>query len=130
MGPTSLLTRVETPVLFVRASGGPAGAAAAFARLEAALGGPRGRRFWGWLQAGEYRACVVRQAGDDPAFLGVEEGALPAGLHARARHDGPFPAIHETFAALLREHPEDSARPSLEEYRRADEVWVYLPTRR
>jgi hypothetical protein len=55
----SIVVRPDVPVLFVRAVGGPAGAAAAFERLEATLGGPRGRRFWGWLRDGEYRNALL-----------------------------------------------------------------------
>ncbi len=125
----AVVVREETPVLYVRAEGGPAGAPAAFARLEAALGGPRGRRFYGWLHEGEYRACAARKAGDDPTALGLAEGSLPGGPYARARHEGPFHAIHETFHALESRHAVDPGRASLEDYRREGEVWALLPVR-
>ena len=125
----SVVVREETPVLYVRAEGGPAGAPGAFARLETALGGPRGRRFYGWFHGGEYRACAVRKEGDDPTALGLAEGTLPGGPYARARHEGPFHTIHETFHALGLRHAVDPDRADLEDYRREDEVWALLPVR-
>jgi hypothetical protein len=124
---SSVVVRTEVPVLYVRAEGGPAGAPQAFARLEAALGGPRGRRFYGWFHRGEYRACAVRLAGDDASALGLSEGTLDGGRYARARHEGPAPRIHETFLALLGAHGTDETRADLEEYRRADEVYALHP---
>ncbi len=127
--PSSIVSREEVAVLFVEAEGGPAGASAAFARLEMALGGPRGRRFYGWLLDGRYRACALRKDADDPAALGLSEGTLPGGRFARARHEGPFDRIHETFAALTSEHPKDvdASRADVEEYRREGEVYALLP---
>ena len=122
-----VVTRSEAPVLFVRAEGGPAGAPAAFARLEAALGGPRGRRFWGWFHRGEYRACAETKPGDDASRLALEAGTLPAGRFARARHAGPAPEIHRTFLALIERFGTDASRADLEEYRREDEVYALHP---
>jgi hypothetical protein len=124
-----LVERAETEALFVRSPDGPLGAGAAFGRLESALGGPKGRRFLGWFHRGEYRACVVRKPEDDPVALGLEEGRLAGGRYARRRHVGPLERIHETFRALLAVHAEDPDRPSLEEYRRHDEVYALLPIR-
>ena len=121
----SVVHRDPVPVLYVRADGGPAGAPEAFERLEATLGGPKGRGFLGWFRDGEYRACVVRRDGE-PAGL-LEEDTVPGGAYARARHEGPAHRIHETFGALLTAHAPDRTRPSLEDYRRHDEVWALLP---
>lgn len=123
----TIVRREPVAVLYVRAENGPAGAGPAFARLEKALGGPKGRRFLGWFFRGEYRACVVRKDGDDPVALGLAEDVIPGGDYAKARHEGPAPTIHETFRRLLEAYPEDRERPSLEDYRRHDEVIALLP---
>ena len=113
--------------MYVRADGGPAGAPDAFARLETALGGPRGRRFLGWLKDGEYRACAVVRPGEDPAAYGLAKELVPGGAYARARHEGPFARLPETFRALERLHRVDATRPDLEDYRSRDEVFALLP---
>jgi DNA gyrase inhibitor GyrI len=126
---SEVIERPEVPVLYVAATGGPAGAPAAFERLERALGGPRGRRFLGWYDGEEYRACVARKDSDDPATLGLEAATIQGGPYARARHRGPPDRIHETFRDLLSRHAEDRSRPSLEDYRGADEIYALLPVR-
>ena len=95
----SVVHRDPVPVLYVRADGGPAGAPAAFARLEATLGGPKGRRFLGWFRDGEYRACVVRRDGEPAGPLA--EDTVPGGAYARARHDGPWHDTDNVLAALF-----------------------------
>jgi hypothetical protein len=81
----SVVVLAEVPVLYVRAERGPEGAAAAFAALERALGGPRGRRFYGWLKDGEYRACVVKKASDDAEALGLGTAAALRAAQAHVR---------------------------------------------
>ncbi len=120
-----VVERVEVPVLYVRTRGGAAAASIGFALLEGAVG--RARLFYGWELDDEFRACVVRAAGDDPAALGLDEGLLPAGPWAVARHEGPVESVAETFAFLARRHVVDRTRPRLQEFRGGGEVWVYLP---
>ncbi|MBI2900418.1 MAG: hypothetical protein HYY17_09540 [Planctomycetes bacterium] len=59
----------EIPVTYVVADGGVGGSRAAFDRLEAKVGSLKGRRFFGALRQGEYRACVAIEPGDEPAAL-------------------------------------------------------------
>jgi DNA gyrase inhibitor GyrI len=63
--------------------------------------------------------------------LGLEEGALPGGRYLRARLQGEPPALYEriapTFDELVRRAQPDEARPSLEFYRRHDEIELLLP---
>jgi hypothetical protein len=124
--------REEIAVMFIRTADDPLEFGPAFQRLEE-LVGTRGRKFYGafYPRGKEYRACVVTKDGDDASALGLEEGALPAGRYLRARLQGEPPALYEriapTFEALVRQAPPDEARPSLEYYRRHDEVELLLP---
>ena len=124
--------RDEIGVLFIRTADDPREFGPAFQRLEE-LVGTRGRKFYGALypREKEYCACVVTKAGDDATALGLEEGALPGGRYLRARLRGEPPALYEriapTFDALVRRAAADETRPSLEFYRRHDEVELLLP---
>jgi hypothetical protein len=128
-----LIQRDETPVMFVRAVDEPDGIRRAWERLEAQVGAPRGRRFFGTFEAAtsEYRACVEVQEHDDPSGLGLQSGTLPGGMYLRARLRGEPPDVYEqigpTFAALAKASPPDVTRPSIEFYRRRDEIDLFLP---
>ena len=124
--------REEIPVMFLRTEDYPAEIARLWERLEG-LVGVRGRKFFGAFDAStrEYRACVQMRDGDDPTALGLESGALPGGRYLRARLLGEPPEVYErigpTFAALaMAAHP-DETRPSIEFYRRRDEIDLLLP---
>jgi hypothetical protein len=124
--------REEIAVMFIRTPDDPLEFGPAFQRLEE-LVGTRGRKFYGafYPREKEYRACVVTKDGDDASALGLEEGAIPAGRYLRVRLQGEPPALYEriapTFEALVRQAPPDEALPSLEYYRRHDEVELLLP---
>ena len=76
------------------------------------------------------RACVEPREGDVP-LSGLETGTLPGGRYLRARLRGEPPAVYErigqTFEELLAVARQDAARPSLEQYRRRDEIDLLLP---
>jgi len=120
-------------VLCVTATDGVSGAKAAFERLEGCFSTLRGRRFYGaLLPDGRYRACATRRDGEHPAALGLEGWTLPGGLYARTRirdWAGRIEEIGPAFAAMAAEHEEDPARPSIEFYRRRDELVLLLPIR-
>jgi hypothetical protein len=124
--------REEIAVMFIRTADDPMEFGPAFQLLEEQVG-TRGRKFYGafYPREKEYRACVVMEDGDDPSALGLEEGALPGGRYLRARLRGEAPALYEriapTFEELLKQAPPDEARPSLEFYRRHDEIELLLP---
>lgn len=124
--------REEIGVMFVRAAHDPLEFGHAFQRLEE-LVGTRGRKFYGafYPREKEYRACVVIKDGDDATALGLEEGALPGGRYLRARLRGEPPELYRriapTFEALVSRTPTDETRPSLEFYRRHDEIELLLP---
>ena len=92
----------------------------------------RGRHFYGAYDpvADDYRACVEVHDGDE-LVPGLENGTLPGGRYLRARLRGEPPGVYErikpTFDALVEERRPDESRPSLEHYRRHDEIDLLLP---
>ncbi len=132
---TDLIDRDETPVMFVRAVDDPEAIRLAWERLEAQFPTLRGRRFFGAFDTAtsEYRACVQIQDEDDPAAFGLESATLPGGTYLRTRLRGEPPAVYEqigsTFAALVQTAVADETRPSIEFYRRRDEIDLLLPVR-
>jgi DNA gyrase inhibitor GyrI len=70
------------------------------------------------------------RAGDE-LVPDLENGSLPGGRYLRARLRGEPPGLYErikpTFDELIRQAKPDETRPSLEHYRRHDEVDLLLP---
>ena len=124
--------REPTPVLFVRCADELPEMQATWARFEE-LVGLRGRKFFGayYPQTKEYRVCAQLREGDDAQALGVETGELPGGRYLRARLQGEPPAVYvrigPIFTALLERETPDETRPSIEFYRRHDEIDLLLP---
>jgi hypothetical protein len=124
--------RPEIEVLFLRTEDDPAAIGRGFERFEATIG-LRGRKFFGayYPVTGEYRACVQAREGDDPAALELETGLLPGGRYLRTRLRGEPPQVYEriapTFEALVQTTRPDESRPSIEFYRRHDEIDLLLP---
>ncbi|HEU5215447.1 MAG TPA: GyrI-like domain-containing protein [Gaiellaceae bacterium] len=127
----SEIERDEIPVQFVRVPDGIANIRRAWDELEAVV--PlRGRQFYGAFDpvAEDYRACVEVRDGDE-LVPGLESGTLPGGRYLRARLRGEPPGVYErigpTFDEMTRETTADESRPSLEHYRRSDEIDLLLP---
>src|SRR3954447_10738491 len=107
----------------------------AFEQLEAALPKLRGRKFVGAFDAGAgwYRACVksVDDPHTDEAQLPLAE--IPGGSYLRIRLHAEPPALYEalpeTYERLRSLAEPDDQRPSLEVYRRHDEIDLLLPVR-
>lgn len=123
--------REEIAVQFVRVPDGLAHIRRAWDELEAVVD-LHGRRFYGAFDpvAQDYRACVEVREGD-ALVPGLESGTIPGGRYLRARLRGEPPAVYErigpTFDELTREAKPDETRPSLEQYRRHDEIDLLLP---
>jgi hypothetical protein len=124
--------REPTPVLFVRCADDLPEMQAAWARFEE-LVGLRGRKFFGayYPQTKEYRVCTQVREGDDADALGVESGELPGGRYLRARLLGEPPGVYERigpiFTAMIERETPDESRPSIEFYRRHDQIELLLP---
>jgi len=125
------IEREEMAVQFVRVPDGLDEITRAWNELEAVVA-LRGRHFFGAYDplADDYRACVEVREGD-PVAPDLESGTLPGGRYLRARLRGDPPGIYErigpTFEELMREAKPDETRPSLEHYRRHDEIDLLLP---
>jgi len=125
------IEREEIAVQFVRVPDGLDHIRRAWDELEAVV--PlRGSRFYGAFDpvADDYRACVEVREGDEVAS-GLESGTLPGGRYLRARLRGDPPGVYEqigrTFDELTKQARPDTSRPSLEHYRRYDEIDLLLP---
>jgi Integron-associated effector binding protein len=123
--------RNEIAVQFVRGRDELADIRRTWAELEAAVA-LCGRRFYGAFDpaANDYRACVEVREGDE-LVPGLDSGTLPGGRYLRVRLRGDPPAVYEriapTFDELTRHAKPDESRPSLEYYRRNDEIDLLLP---
>jgi hypothetical protein len=123
--------RKEIAVQCVRVPDGLPHIRRAWDELEAAVD-LHGRHFYGVFDpvADDYRACVEVREGDGQA-PGLESGTLPGGRYLRARLRGDAPGIYErigpTFQELTRQTKPDETGPSLEWYRRHDEIDLLLP---
>jgi hypothetical protein len=124
-----LVTLDPVKVMFLVSPDGPQGAGEAFDKLEARLPSLKGRKFYGAMLNGEYRACVAIEAQDAPVAMGLETWAIPGGAYARRKLEGwpeRLPEIGQTFAALAAEYPRDAARPNVEFYRSQKELLLFM----
>ena len=129
----TVVERNETVVMFKRVADEQAAITKGWRDLESTVGPLRGRKFFGVFDDAkhEYRACVERRDGDDPAALGLETGTLPGGRYARRRLRGEPPAIYAqiapAFDQLARRPDRDDTRPGIEFYRSRDVIDLLLP---
>jgi hypothetical protein len=126
--------RDDVAVLYVGEQGPPAEVAPrVWQRLESVLVDLTGRKVYGafYPSSSEYRACVEIADLAEDARLGLESAVLPGGTYLRARLRGEpeelYPQIGPVFDALSATARPDQERPSLEYYRRRDEIDLLLP---
>lgn len=79
-----------------------------------------------------YRACVSILEGDDPVALGLEVMEIPGGKYAKDRirpwdYAKDVPLLISKFEEMAKEYEADNTRPSIEFYRRHDDLILYLP---
>ncbi len=133
--PRDLIDRDEVSVMCLHAADEPEGIRHVWEDLEQRIGDMRGRKFLGVFNIGtsDYRACTEIQDGDVPAELGLESATLPGGKYLRARLRGQPPGVYEligpTFEVLVKAAVPDDTRPSIEFYRRRDQIDLLLPVK-
>ncbi len=82
----TIVTVPDIPVMYAAGdSGEPIAEQApkAFATLEAGLASLKGKRFYGVVVDGTYRACVALGAGDEGGSLPHPRWTIPGGRYAR-----------------------------------------------
>jgi len=124
-----IVTLEDVKVMFLVAPSGPRGAGESFDGLEARLPSLKGRKFYGTMLNGEYRACVALEAQDAPAAMGLETWTIPGGVYARRkleRWSERLPEIGQIFGALAAEYPRDPTRPNIEFYRSQKELLLFM----
>jgi hypothetical protein len=127
----TVVERSDVPVMCVRVSNDLPDIRAAWERLESIV--PlQGRKFFGAVEGGTaYLACAERNESDDPDALGLEPLVLPGGRYLRERLRGEPPDVYDeiapTFQMLVEQAEQDETRPSIEFYRRRDEIDLLLP---
>ena len=137
MGAPTVLTEKPFEVARVQAPGGPEGAPEAFMRLEERMDSLRGSRMYGLLYPGEptaYYACL-RLDDDHSDDLGFDRAEVPGGLYGRRLvrdwedKISELPEIFDHLQADLLEAGflRDFTRPSLEFYRRSNELLIMMP---
>ncbi len=105
----------------------------AWPSLEAAVGTLTGRRFLAAFDPVEcwYRACVETRADTTDAERRLPEMLLPGGRFLRVRLRGKPPGLYEeigpAYRSLLTLAARDDTRPSLEHYRRHDQIDILMP---
>ena len=129
-----LVERDDLVIMFKRVADEQTAISSGWEALEEAVGGLRGRRFYGVFDgAGEYRVCVQMREGDEPIEMGLEVGTLPGGQYALVRLQGEPPAVYEliapTFERLAQRPDRDPTREGIEFYRRHDVIDLLLPVR-
>jgi len=133
MSADSIVALAPIPVLYVAGEKQrPAfeQASKAFARLEAQLSSLKGRRFYGTIVDGEYRACVAEQPGDEG--LAITRWTLPGGYYRRLRladWEAQRDRIGPTAADLRARPDHDPARSVIEYYRGRRELQILGPVR-
>ncbi|MEV1315592.1 GyrI-like domain-containing protein [Micromonospora arborensis] len=127
--------RQETPVMFLSTADEPDAITEAWARLEEIVGSLQGRKFFGVFGPpdGAYRVCVQVRDDDDAALSGLQSGSIPGGHYLSTTVHGEPPEIYShiptRYAELEQAADHDTTRPSIEFYRRRDEIDLLVPVK-
>ncbi len=130
-GAASLVSRDDVRVKYVEVGDVLAEIQVAWPSLEALVGDLRGHRFLAAFDpvVGWYRACV--EVKDGMSDLDLPEYVIPGGAFLRVRLRGEPPAVYDeigpAYHSLRDAGVRDDSRPSIEEYRRHDEIDVLMP---
>ena len=129
----SVVERADTAVRYVEVADEVSQIQVAWPILEEAVGSLQGRHFIAVFDPvqGWYRACVEIQDDVTAAERELPDMVVPGGRFLRIRLRGAPPGVYDEIApayALLESSAErDESRPSLERYRRLNEIDVLMP---
>jgi len=132
-GDPSVVERVVSEVRYVEVADELSQIRIAWPTLEDIVGSMRGRQFVAAFDpvVGWYRACVEVQQHITDAERDLPEMAIPGGRFLRVRLRGEPPGVYEKIAPayelLVSSAERDNSRPSLERYRRLDQIDVLMP---
>jgi hypothetical protein len=132
-GDPTLVERADMAVRYIQVRDELSEIQVAWPELEAAVGSLKGRRFVAAFDPtqGWYRACVEIQPDITTTERALPEAVIPGGRFLRIRLRGAPPGVYEeiapAYAVLETSAPRDDSRPSLEHYRRFDEIDVLMP---
>lgn len=134
---TEIVNLPAVPVMGVKAVGGASGVSQAMDIVEKKLGYKlTGRKCYGLSTQGksglDYFACVGILKGDAPTVLGLEASEIPAGKYVKDRirpwdFRKDVPLLIAKFEQMAKEYKADNKRPSVEFYRREDDLILYFP---
>jgi len=131
---TMQVTLEDIKVMYVESPTGPAGAKAAFDKLESRLSTLKGRKFYETFQhpEGPYRACVQMKDDDDLAGLALKTWIIPGGKFVRDKLDNwtsRMDEIGRLFKAMAVKNDTDPTRPGIEFFRSQKELLLFLPVK-
>jgi len=135
MANNTIVVLQDVPVMYVSGGRGrPIAEQApdAFQRLEAKLASLKGRKFYGLVVGGEYRACIAIAGDEDAATLPHPTWTVPGGRYARdkiAAWEAHRDQIGPAMEALRRRPDFDPTRPCIEYYKSQRELRLLVPVR-
>jgi hypothetical protein len=119
--------------MYFASPNGPAGAAAAFKKLEDAIAWQlKGRKFYGTMvgDSGEYRANMTISPDDDIETLGFKTWTIPGGKYYRekiADWEKHVEEIAPKCDEIINKTDYDDTRPVIEYYRSQAELHILVP---
>jgi hypothetical protein len=123
----------DIPVMHIISVSGPSGAAEAFKKIEEALHWQlKGRKFYGAVLEGRYRACAAKNDGDDSEKLGLQSWVIPGGKYLKSKiadWEEHIPETGPAFDKMVKNAEVDLARPFIAFYRSRQELQLYVPIR-
>ncbi len=121
----------DTPAMYVISPQGPISAADSFKKLEDAINWQlKGRKFYGTMLNGEYRANLAIVEGEDPNKLGFPVWIIPGGKYYREKisdWEKHVSEIESKFKEIINKSNYDTTRPLIEYYRSQAELFILVP---
>ena len=99
-------------------------------QLESSMTSLRGKKFYGVVVDGEYRACVRVNSGEDPELREYLSFTIPGGRYVHRRlvdWDHHVELIGQSVNELIARADYDSSRPVIEFYRSHTELVIRVP---